>query len=277
MNTLTKLIDFYNNRSEKDYHDLTEQILLHYRKIPEMNIYQLAALLNTSPATISRYIRKIGAGSFNVFKTSIKSTINNYTSENLKMPGSLIHARENLPEYYAQLTAEAIFDFSKKLDDRLLQAFVDKITQSAKTVFMSSYELDFPSLQYDLTMFGKISLFSKEYSLSLSDSKSFDKNTFVLFFVTPDREIEASKVMLNTLKETGCSIGIVSSERFYYTDKLTPLWATFKSSGTDLDLVLFRYFMHLLIIKMRYTLMADSGFSGSYAIKKALQEISSKK
>ena len=36
MNTLTKLIDFYNKRSEKDYHDLTEQILRHYRKIPEM-------------------------------------------------------------------------------------------------------------------------------------------------------------------------------------------------------------------------------------------------
>ena len=70
MTALENLIIFYNQLSVSDSKKtILRRALPNIRRIDQLNLYDLAEICYTSPATISRLVKALGYKSYSVFQT----------------------------------------------------------------------------------------------------------------------------------------------------------------------------------------------------------------
>ena len=96
-------------------------ILSHHEEIPELSIGELAAACNTSPATISRFCRRVNDCDFR----SLKDQIEEYNAWLRSEPArNRSHLKIDLPWYF-DMVESSLYETRDLLDDALMDRAVD--------------------------------------------------------------------------------------------------------------------------------------------------------
>ncbi|NLA52887.1 MAG: hypothetical protein GX858_00815, partial [Clostridiales bacterium] len=87
MSCLEMLFWFFNNLPHDDlYRNVVQNMLNNIREVDQLNIYELAEMCYTSPATISRLVKKLGYNNYSAFKTSLNDALVQYEFHNRHIP-----------------------------------------------------------------------------------------------------------------------------------------------------------------------------------------------
>ena len=251
MDILTKLICVYNNKSESANSNLAKQFLAHLNEIPHISIYELAYICYTSTTAISRFVRRLEYENFHQFKSVLSATLNYYPQYNRKMPLLKTEPQEGIISRYTGLLCNQLQNFSRGIPPEMLDRFVREIARANQLILVSPASFGFDAFQYDLAVHGKCTLFSDNLTDSLEDIRQAGSNSFILFFITAERESRRMETLLHAAKERGAVIGIVSREQFNLPGRYTDLRISYESTGSDMDDRLLTYWMDLLIIRYR--------------------------
>lgn len=252
MDTLTKLISLYNNKSETAYHNLVEQMLAHLAAIPHMSIYELAEVCYTSTTAVSRFVRRLEYENFHQFKNTLATTLNYYPQANRRMPLPAAAPAGGLAEHYTQLLCDRLQRFTRQIPAGALGALVDALAAAKRIVFVSPAPYNFEAMQYDLAIRGKTTVFSDNLTDSLADIKGAGPDCFVLFFISSERESNRMEGLLRAAGATGAALGVMARDRFLPPDKYAPLRVSYESCETNMDDALFAHLMNLLILHFRH-------------------------
>ena len=86
MDSIEKIIDYYNNGKQNDsYHNVVEQLLKYIMEVPGKSIYDMADLCYSSVSTLSRLVKRMGFQNYADLKSQITYSIENYRYLNRNM------------------------------------------------------------------------------------------------------------------------------------------------------------------------------------------------
>ena len=122
-------------------------ILSHHEEIPELSIGELAAACNTSPATISRFCRRVNDCDFR----SLKDQIEEYNAWLRSEPArNRSHLKIDLPWYF-DMVESSLYETRDLLDDALMDRAVDWLS-AATNVY--AYGSSFSTVKGQLASMG---------------------------------------------------------------------------------------------------------------------------
>ena len=251
MNTITKLIALYNNKSETIYHNMVGLMLEHIHELPQMSIYEVADVCFSSTTAISRFVRKLEYENFNSFKMSLHNALNYYPQSNRKMSVTKQNKTNNFIEQYLDLLCAQIHSIRNHISLEMIDEIASIISNSYQVVFVSPAMYGFDSFQFDLIIDKKKTFFSDNLSNSLEDIQKVDSDTAVLFFISAERESERTRMLLKKAKEQGGKVIAIARETLNMHRKYTDIEISYESTGTDMDDQIFLTIMNLIIIRYR--------------------------
>lgn len=155
MTALENLICFYNQLSVNDSKkEVLRRALPNIRKIDQLNIFDLADLCFTSPATISRLVKALGYESYSVFRTKLFECVQRYDYENRF---SIEHRKgtENEKDIVVEAMEFMVAAFKENVNRNEIIRLTEQMNQSA-SVAIFGYGIRFMenALQSDLIISG---------------------------------------------------------------------------------------------------------------------------
>ena len=146
--SISNLIAFYNGCDEKDvFHDVAGKVLDNLDKMRDLGIGKLASLCFVSPATISRFCKKIGYDSFVSFKRSMSSARHNHAFEGSIIPQNSIAENEDEIDAYYRAVMQTAQVLSHSFNREEVSHFTDAL-RSCKRV--SFFAINMPKCVIDL-------------------------------------------------------------------------------------------------------------------------------
>lgn len=189
MDIITRLIVLMDMRKNSNdiYYHIAKTILQHIDRVPTMGIEELALLCYTSPATISRFCRKVSVESFAALKKSINFA-NNYSSKevsftdeellSIKLDGQTI-ADKTFP-----LSINALQATYASLDMKIIDKVVHAMSEANHIAIFGSIfsQLVARDCQYKLLRLGKFVTAFTDPTDQQDDAEHLTKNDLALFF-----------------------------------------------------------------------------------------------
>lgn len=189
MDVLTRILFWMDmQKSNNDiYYHVARTILENSEKIPDIGIEELAYMCYTSPATISRFCRKLSFKSFSDFKKSMKG-FHYYTQYEVNFTSDEMKIIADTPHFLAEKTfprsIEALEKTYDLLDMKTIQA-ITKILAHAKhiAIFGSIYsQLVARDCQYKFIRLGRFTTAFTDLNDQLDDAKQLTKDDAVVIF-----------------------------------------------------------------------------------------------
>lgn len=213
MTPLENLFIYYNQLSESSTSKaVLRRCLENINRVGEVNIYELADLCYTSPATISRLVKALGYKSYSVFQTSIAEHCTHYDFHN-RFCAEQITGTRSPEELVLDATAYNMAAFKKRVTPETYMPIVDALHQ-AKSVTIFAYGLRFMenTLQSDLIMSGIVCDIICDDKNQVERCKSLTAGDLALF-IFPDAVESASTLRSSTriAKENGATVVVLSS------------------------------------------------------------------
>lgn len=252
--TLTKMIALYNNPAEKDYHFLIGKLLSHFCEIPNYSIYDMAALCETSTASVSRFFRRIDGISLQEFRKDCTDIINCYTAANRIMPPGAVRNDKDVVTAYTDYITSIYSVLSKEADRDILRGMSDEIAAAEHIVLFAPDRLCMEAFQYDLSLAGKETSFYTGILQLLSRTPELTQKHMVLLCIPDKLNVQMMQVVAGRIRDQGAGLALFCSSRFflpeqYVSDKTFRL--SYTATGTEADTLQQDFLLRLLILTFR--------------------------
>ena len=187
-------------------------MLPNIKKINQLNIYDLAELCYTSPATISRLVKTLGYKSYAVFQTKLAECVQRYDYDN-RFSISRRKSTDNEKDIVVESMEFMLAEFKGNVDRREISRLADELHE-ATSVAIFGYGIRFmeSALQSDLIFSGIPT------DVIVSDNEQLDfarsmTGTDLALIICPDAidSISSLTNVMHLLKEKGTKIVVFSS------------------------------------------------------------------
>lgn len=250
MNCLEMLFWFVNHTSHDDlYHMVVRNMLKNIHDVPTLTIYELADACYTSPATISRLVKRLGYKSFAYFQKSLADSLGQYEHHNRHLPlGEMHEDQDHIPQLVTTIE-NMLHGFRIEYDEEKFSE-VARMLHESKRVILYSQVIDLAlSLQSDLVLDGIPCDVVDEVS-GLNFLQDVDEHTTVLFSHSKridTTEIEKAAVQA---KGRGAKIVVVTNSKYFSILKHADQAFVFKGKLHLVDTHMFS--LYLAAIDVRY-------------------------
>ena len=247
MDSIETLLTYYN-RSDKNSidHAVIEKILENIHSLKNATIYDLAEMCYSSPATISRLMRKLGFENYTEFKAQIGNALKNFryfnrNSNGMEMSGD----SDPVPEYF-QMLIQKILILKERITYQQIAEISDHLHQAENIAFYSSQEGMLHVLQKAMILSGKKANVYEDISTQEDSLKAVVENTAV-FAVIPDLlEMTPLRSILKKAKRQGAFIISICSDPQNVYEKYSDLQIGFEGTKTSMDTYLFMILVNLI-------------------------------
>lgn len=253
MTPLENLFIYYNQLSESSTSKaVLRRCLENIDRIGNVNIYELADLCYTSPATISRLVKALGYKSYSVFQTSVSEHYTHYDFHN-RFCADQIAGIRSPEELVLDTTAYNVDEFKKHVTPDAYMPVVEALHR-AKSVTIFSYGLRFMenTLQSDLVMSGIMCDIVCGDNNQLAKCRSLVPGDLALF-VFPDTVESTSTLRTSTkiAKDNGATIVVLSSSGSPLFQHVADYTLTFHGRHYMCDSFYFEMLLSVLTIAYR--------------------------
>lgn len=184
MNTMSNLLNFYNNTSKDDiYHTTLGCILGKLDCIENATIYDLSEMCSVSTATIGRLSQKLGYKNFSEFRLDLVSAVKKFAFLNRIVPVDMCDSPGQIVASYVEMFRKIVNGFEKIADQDKIIQIADALHEAKRVRFYSygKYFSEMP-LQINLIADGKDALILTRYSEQLEDVQTLDPDCMVIIF-----------------------------------------------------------------------------------------------
>ncbi|TLG73872.1 MurR/RpiR family transcriptional regulator [Culicoidibacter larvae] len=213
---LIALMDVRKNSTDI-YYFIARTILLHIDEVADMGIEELALLCYTSPATISRFCRKIQLDSFADLRHYISQAHAYYNEEVRFTKDELMAINEQpqwLPDKLFPISIEAITETYRLLDMAVIQQVIDAIYSATQVAFFGS---DYSQLvardgQYKFIRLGKFVTAFSDVKNQEEDANQLQNGAVAVFFSVSGESKQVNHLCRLAMKR-GAQIVVITNNR----------------------------------------------------------------
>ncbi|MDF2672160.1 MAG: hypothetical protein K0R09_425 [Clostridiales bacterium] len=253
MTGLENIIAFYNNTPvDNMFRSVLRNILTNLEEIGNSNIYNLADMCFTSPATISRLVKKLGYKNYTYFQKDLSDCVKKYEHLNRYIPMEEIEEKEDLQDAFLNTLENLMVSFRKQIDKAQLIRLVEEIHNS-KRVSIYTYGINFAEfyLQSDLFMNGIACDVYNDDKSQFENAQTLDKESIVIFVLPKCIESAAVDKTVAAVKERGAKLCIITDTKHFSILKKSDLSFTFEGQLHLIDMYILQMFLSLLSIQYR--------------------------
>lgn len=214
MGSLTfRLLEYINNVTKKDInYEIASIMLKNFEKLKEMNITEISELCYVSPATISRFCRKIGFDNFSEFKKISNANFSLHNDYSNKLLNS---AEKDVKSAYEAYTNSLMKNMSytlENLDCENIDNVVKQIHLTEKVAFFGTqflYSIG-KHLQSRLILTGKYIEANSSYNKQLECAKNLDDKSLAIIISVEGSYFFKYMEIVEILKENGVKIVVIT-------------------------------------------------------------------
>jgi len=255
MTSVENLIAVYNGTPlDNMVKSIIKNILKNLEKIEKMTIYELSDLCYTSPASISRLVKKLGYKNYSYFQKDVVDCLQQYEYHNRLLPMENLPEDKNFSEIFIGSLKSMLTNVEEKLDMEKVKELAEKLHNSQSiSIFSYGGGMAETFLQSDLFMSGKIcDLFYINKDI-LERSKTLDENDFVLLVAPKAIEgMDADKI-IDTLHEKGARVCVVTDTKHFSILKKADYSFVMEGMLRGIDMFVLQTFICILTMEYRKT------------------------
>ncbi|WP_326512907.1 MurR/RpiR family transcriptional regulator [Clostridium intestinale] len=209
-----RLLFLVNSNKEKDiYYTIAWTMLNNIKKVPKLNINQLADMCYTSSATISRFIKKLEYESFSEFKEQVDLNLKYYrlkASFNPKFIQEKSSNPDELTNDFYDLVINNLKQTSENLDIRKLDKLVEYIYRYKKIAFFGMQFSQYISMEIQtmLLMLGKLVTAFVDMQEQYQYVDDMDENSLAIILTVAGRV--ANTELIKKIKNKNAKLVIIT-------------------------------------------------------------------
>ena len=221
-----RLLFFVNSSREKDvYYTIAWTMLENINQVPKFNINQLADMCYTSPATISRFIKKLDYESFGDFKNKLENTIRYYNDQlsfNLKLIDNKSIRPSTIENEFYDLLIDNLEQSRKNINMRSLDKLLELIYTHNKIAFfgMQFSQYIAMEIQAKFIALGKLATAFVDFQEQLKHIEELDENSLVIMLSVAGRVARSD--LIKSIKRKKAKLAVITqdpdAERFKEAD-----------------------------------------------------------
>lgn len=231
---------------------IIRQILMNLKKVGRMTIYELADTCFTSPASISRLVKKLGYKNYSYFQKDIVDYMSKYEHHNRLIPRENIPENADLPDVFLDTLEDLLAKMRKRMDKQKVQKLARAIHDSEK-IGIYSYTGCFAEifLQSDIFVSGKIcDVFQQERDMIEHTKVLTPKDLVILLVPKCVYGTQADKAIEDIHKHGGKVCVITDSQHFNGLKK-AEMSFVFDGVMHSIDMLVLQTFLCVLVMEYR--------------------------
>ncbi len=243
---------WYLNHTPHDdlFHMVIHHMLKNIHEVSNMNIYEMAEACYTSPATISRLVKKLNFKSFAFFQKSLVDSLQQYEHYNRHLPLDEMHSETDHVMQLLDTVEDMIKDFKAKYHD-------DDFTEVARILHESNHVILYSlgispesSLQSDLVMSG-IPCDIMDEMANLDVISELDEHSVVIFSQAKRMDTINTEKAVAFAKSKGAKIIVITDSKYFSILKEAEKPFVFNGKLHLVDMYIFQFFIMAIDIKYR--------------------------
>lgn len=252
MNVIDRLTMLLNKSKPGDaFYNIIECLLANIFLVEDFNIYQMAELCATSPATISRLCRQIGFNNFYEFKSNLSASVNGYSNLNRSMPFVPSPGSAGIIGLYHKTMQDAYNQCVDALDPGYIDKLIEDMGAYDRFYFMALRPANMSSFQQDLWMAGKRAYYTNTLEGARKTFPTLDQHCFIISTIPKLNESVDMIQLLKGVRETGATTLIVSAALLSQYEKYADYILSFPGTGTSMDQYCVNFCMNVLMMAYR--------------------------
>lgn len=253
MTSVENMLAVYNaTPADSMLRSIIRRILVNLKDVGNMTIYDLADTCYTSPASISRLVKRLGYKNYSYFQKDVADCIAKYEHHNRLIPLDSIPEDVDLPDFFLDTLDRLMNNMRKKLDKEKVRELATAIHNSEK-ITVYSYTGYFAEifLQSDIFMSGKIcDVFQQEKEM-MEHAKVLTKNDLVIL-LSPKciAGTQADKV-IEKIHENNAKVCIITDSRHFSGLKKAEMNFVFEGVMHSVDMLVLQTFLCIVVMEYR--------------------------
>ena len=246
MDSIDRLIQYYNNGTDDIYHQVVANILKNIHQVKSATIYDLADLCYTSPSTISRLVKKLDFENFTDFKSQIHYALKNYRYLNRNTRDINVIEDADIVPLYFNFLINNIMSLKEQCEYGTIAKISDMMYAAGETLFFATPEIPANNLQKALIVTDRPSRLNDPLFLPEDPLRNL-KEGDLIFAIIPDLvEMAAMRPVIKNASQAGISvITLCSGEKNPYL-KYSDIQLHFEGTKTSMDIYLFTILINLI-------------------------------
>jgi len=261
MTGMERLLGFYNTSPADSMQGaIVRNILVHVKEVGNLTIFDLADLCFTSPASISRLVRKLGYKSYAYFQKDMVDCIKEYDVHNRFVSMETKPEDQPISEYFLDSFDLIYRQFRESIDyDRIHE--LTKAMHEAEKVAIYSYSAYFTELflQSDLFMSGKIcDVHSQEKDIH-EHVKVLTKKDFVILIAPTAVGSDRREKLIEEIHESGAKVCLINDSRHRAKNSKADIAFPMPNVKQAVDMFIMQLFLAIVDMEYRKEYIDDAG------------------
>lgn len=212
-----RLLLFLNSSKDEDINYTIATTLLHnINHISDMNINKLADICYTSPASISRFCRKLGYSNLSEFKKSALFNKNTYGISDIKAKEMFLStSREDILNNMSSEIDQEILGIKNSLDLKIVDLVIELIFSTPNvSIFGTQFsQLMAQELQRKLVMVGKLISHAIDVQEQERLAESLTEHSLAILISPAGRFTFYHESLWNKIKNSKATIVIITEDK----------------------------------------------------------------
>ncbi len=253
MTSVENMLAVYNaTPADSMLRSILRRILANLKDVGDMTIYDLADTCYTSPASISRLVKKLGYKNYSYFQKDVVDCISKYEHHNRLIPLDSIPEDQDLPDYFMDTLEGLMANMRRKLDKERVGRLTRMIHDSEK-VSVYSYTGYFAEifLQSDLFMTGRIcDVYQQEREMLEHTQQLTDKDLVILLAPKCIQGTDADRI-IDYVHRQGAKVCIITDSRHFSGLKKAEESFVFEGVMHSVDTLVLQMFLCIVVMEYR--------------------------
>ena len=253
MTGIENLIAVYNSLpSDNMMKSIIMNILKNLNKIEKMTIYDLSDFCYTSPASISRLVKKLGYKNFSYFQKDILDGISHYEHHNRLLPMESIPEDQSFSEIFIYALKGMLIEMQETLNMDEVRKLAENM-HSCKSICIFSYGngMSETFLQSDIFVSGRACDLKYIYKDILERARTLTDRDYVLFIIPKCIEGMDADRIIDLIHEKGAKVCVVTDTKHFSILKKADMSFVFEGYMRGIDMFVLQAFLAILTMTYR--------------------------
>lgn len=253
MTSVENMLAVYNaTPADSMLRSILRRILANLKDVGDMTIYELADTCYTSPASISRLVKRLGYKNYSYFQKDVVDCISKYEHHNRLIPLDSIPDDKDLPDFFMDTLEGLMANMRRKLDKEKVRRLTRMIHDSEK-ISVYSYTGYFAEifLQSDIFMTGRIcDVYQQEREMLEHTQRLTEQDLVILLAPKCIQGTDADRI-ISCVHKQGAKVCIITDSRHFSGLKKAEESFVFEGVMHSVDTLVLQMFLCIVVMEYR--------------------------
>ena len=260
MTAMERLLTFYNSVSDDSMQKVAlKAILVHFKEIGELSIFDLAEICYTSPASISRLVRKMGYKNYAYFQKDIQDNVRRYDRHNRLVSPDSKPAEMEMSAFFLGTLEELYESYVRNIDyDKIHE--VNRMMRGSRKMVLYTYFIFMAEtfIQSDLFMSGIVCDIYHNEDRIFSNLDTLGRDDFVILISPLAEEGLQTARIIEGIHKAGAKVCLITGSQRTAEEENAEICFVLPGVNKAVDMFVMQVLLCLIDIEYR-KLYLDQG------------------